>query len=122
MDPRVKAAKILAADQAKQRNHELMMAAVQNPIALWAIGSAANAAAFKSGIYKNLPELSALGGPVWFTVGNGLPVDQDYYAKNQAIITSIAMAMALSPIAKAGFQFAGKTISDIGPAAVAAMA
>lgn len=120
-DPAVRAARIIAREQEKAREHELLLNLITNPVALWALGSTANVMAYKSGMYKQLPELSALGGPVWFTVGRGLPVDQDYFAKNQAMINSIAMAMALSPIAKSGLQFAGTTIKDLGPAAMALM-
>lgn len=99
--------------------HDVVAGIMANPILPGAVAMGLNYAAYKSGVYDNMPERSALGGPVWFKIGPTQSPALDTFERNEAFIMSVTMAMALSPIAKAGLQFAGTAVKDLGPAAMA---
>lgn len=111
--------KALAKLQDQAFLQQLALTLVQNPILPAFAAMGLNYAAYKNGLYDNMPERSVLGGPVWFQVGKGFTPAMDTFARNEAFIMSVTMALALSPVVKAGLQQAGTTIKDLAPAAMA---
>jgi len=92
----VKLAKLQARRDREANAWKLAQSVVENPIAVGFGALAVNYAAFKAGAYKNAPVRSALGGPVWFTIGDALEPDVEQYARYEAFIMTVTAALALS--------------------------
>lgn len=120
------AAVTIARLNAKSQDKAFLQAAalklMDNPLLPAVLAMGLNYQAYQAGLYDNMPNRSALGGPVWFTIGKDQGPAIDTFARNEAFIMSVTMALALSPVVKQGLQSAGTTISALGPAAMAAMA
>ncbi len=138
MDPNavtLKIARLNAREKQRQDLVDIFKNMLADPLVLGLAALAGNELAYKAGFYdprgpkmtplppgyagpprfdssQNEVAQSALGGPVWFTIGESLPVSQQKRNFINAMIVGVTTARSLSPYAPAMLA-GGKDLGSI---------
>jgi len=108
----VQLAKIHAKQDTRRAILGVAASAAANPLTVGLAALAVNYAAYKAGVYKGAPTRSALGGPVWWTIGNPPSPEVEQYARIDLFIVTATLALAVSGGIK-GLASPLKSVNDL---------